>query len=1206
MGHPIRSAAMDDPRERRGSPATPPLEALLASLQDGFEVLDADGAIVEVNDRFAQIVGRPRQEIIGLRPPFPWWSEAETPRIQEALRTVLAGGSGEFDFTFQRPDGERVDVILNATSVREAGRTSVVATVKDVSERAMVHSDREDLVRTLSNEREQLGRVLERMARIQRFTASIASQTTEAQIVDTLLYAAKDAVQASGGAVSLLSNEGELVVAASHGDPDPTMVPSSMPTDDEGDLAEAFRSNASRWLDPRPGPDGPDERWGFVPLVGQGGPLGVLAVCCPESSFTFEDRDTLETMVHQATQVLERARLYAAESRTRVTLARVLAVSDAALEWMESDDSLQELLRRIREGVHADSASLLVRENDHLRVRATDGLERILSEQPLVPIGHGFAGRIAASKHSIVAEDLSQLDVVSPWLRAKLRSVAGVPIIRTSGVIGVLHVGSVNARHFDREDLDLLNLVAARVGGALERTQLYEAARAARADASRSADRLRRLQAATATLTAAMSVQDVSESILREAIGAMHADAGVLAVRSEDGRWLDVVSRRGRRQSTTGTVVDRFAVDDAVSLCEAYRSGRPVWVPTRAEWERRFPQGIGYDKPWARSILAVPLLIDDERLGAIGLLFRTEGRLERDERRLAKTFAEQAALALQRARLFEDEHAARETTERLQAFASALAAVSTIEEILTILVEDGRELLGARSAWTALLDAGARELHAVAAGGDDPAVRERLDRLPLSASLPACDAARQQREIWFDSRAELEHAYPALRRPEDPHDGAIGCLPMFDAARNVIGVVSFRLDRLDARRRSAVRAVVALAAQSVERAQLYELEHTVAATLQESLLPRSLPREQHVTVATRYLPGSQELDVGGDWYDVVHVTDDRIGVAIGDVVGHGLDAASAMGQLRSALRSLALMGEGPAAVIQGLDRFARSTSPATVATAVYAEIDLATNQVRYACAGHPPPVVVVDHRVRELMDGRTTPLAALPDVPSTIEGVDVFPPGSVLLLYSDGLIERRGEPLDVGMERLRSLLAALPYDDPETLADLLLQELAGDIPQDDDIALLCLRSEDTPGSLTTSLPADPAALAELRTELRAWLSTQDIPAETYDDLILACDEACSNAIEHAFGTGPSNPIRVDLRREDGDVVIAVTDAGTWRSGPVSADRGRGIETMRAVMDDVDIRSDDTGTVVTLRRRLGNGNPTYTRQAEPGREARVDG
>src|SRR5262249_9007191 len=157
---------------------------------------------------------------------------------------------------------------------------------------------------------------------------------------------------------------------------------------------------------------------------------------------------------------------------------------------------------------------------------------------------------------------------------------------------------------------------------------------------------------------------------------------------------------------------------------------------------------------------------------------------------------------------------------------------------------------------------------------------------------------------------------------------------------------------------------------------------------------------------------------------------------------------SAMGQLRSALRSLALTGEGPAAVLRGLDRFARTTGPTTVATVAYAELDLRTNSLRYACAGHPPPFVLVGSRVDQLMEGRTTPLAALPDAPSTEEGVHDFPPGSALLLYSDGLIERRAEPLDVGMERLRVLLADLASEDPERLADVVLETLTGDVPQD--------------------------------------------------------------------------------------------------------------------------------------------------------------
>jgi anti-sigma regulatory factor (Ser/Thr protein kinase) len=289
--------------------------------------------------------------------------------------------------------------------------------------------------------------------------------------------------------------------------------------------------------------------------------------------------------------------------------------------------------------------------------------------------------------------------------------------------------------------------------------------------------------------------------------------------------------------------------------------------------------------------------------------------------------------------------------------------------------------------------------------------------------------------------------------------------------------------------------------------------------------------------------------------------------------------------LRSALRALALTGAGPAAVIHGLDRFARATGPATVATVVYAELDARAHVVRYACAGHPPPFAVIGRQVHELMDGRTTPLAALPEAPPFDEGVQDLPPGAVLFLYSDGLIERRGEPLDVGMERLRGLLGELASEEPETLADLVLEALTGDVPQDDDVALLCLRNMSVTDPLTVTVPVDPAALAGLRTTVHAWLTAQGIRADAQGDIVLACDEACANAIEHAYHRTTSRPIRVELRRDDDQLVIQVMDVGTWRDDDVERDRGQGISIMRAVMDDVDIRTDDRGTVVTLRRRI---------------------
>ena len=1169
--------------------------AFIASLQDGFEMMDRTGTILEVNERFAEIVGMPRDEIIGLRPPFPWWFSdgPERTRVEEALTSVIAGGSGEFDFTFRRPNGETVDVILNANEVvgSDGERLGLVAIVKDVSDRVAAQAERDELMASLAEERSQLGMVLQRLSRLQGFTAAIAERMTQTEVIESLLSAAREAVRASGAAVILLTDEDELVVVAIDGELDPDMIPATSSPALAGDIQEAFRTGRARWLDPRPRREGgPDDRWGFIPLVRRGGSMGVLAICCPETTFTPEDRATLETMVWQASQALERARLLESEARTRQMLARVLTVSDAALEWLDSEDALHSLLQRIREAVDADSASLLVLEGDVLHVRATDGLERIPEEQVPIPLGKGFSGRIAAERTPVVVDDVSRVEIVSPWLRERLRSVVGVPIFRADGVVGVLHVGSASQRRFGRDEIELLELVAARVGGALERARLFDSARAARADAARAADRLRRLQTATAALTGAMTVQEVSGVILEQAIGVVRADAGLLAFPSEDGHVLNIVAMRGEPETLDGVgrQLHRLAVDDDAAIGEAYRSGAPVWVPSRREWERRFSQGIVTTDSTARSILAVPMRVDDQRLGVVGLLFEAEGRLSKGERRLATTFAEQAALALERARLFEAERQARDTTERLQALAASLAVVATPNEVLTILVEDGSAVVGAASAWAAVLDRGAQELHAVAWRGYDPELIGPFQSLSLDLRLPATDAVRERREIWFDSLEGFDAAYPGFERPSEEHGGGFGCLPMFDTARRPIGVVSLQLPprrAIAARERSALRAIVALGAQALERAQLYELEHAVAATLQKSLLPGSLPADPRVSVATRYRPGTEELDVGGDWYDVIQIGADRIGVAIGDVVGHGLEAASAMGQLRSALRGLALTGHGPGMVIEGLDRFARTSAPATMATVAYAELDLATNALRYACAGHPPPVIQTAGQVRFLERGRTTPLAALPDPIRCEEGTEAFPPGSVLVLYSDGLIERRGEQLDLGMERLRGVLQDAPPGHPESLADLLLAELIDEIPQDDDVAVLCLRAAPDVQPLIISVPPEAAALAGVRSSVRRWLAEVPLSEEAREDVVLACNEACANAVEHAYRRGPAAPIRVSLVRDATAITVEVVDEGVWRTDGEEAERGRGMPLMHMLMDEIDVRPSDEGTVVTMRRHL---------------------
>ena len=568
------------------------------------------------------------------------------------------------------------------------------------------------------------------------------------------------------------------------------------------------------------------------------------------------------------------------------------------------------------------------------------------------------------------------------------------------------------------------------------------------------ADRLRRLQTATAALTGAMTVQEVSGVILEQAIGVVRADAGLLVLPSEDGHFLNIVAMRGEPETLDGVgrQLHRLAVDDDAAIGEAYRSGAPVWVPSRREWERRFAQGIVTTDSTARSILAVPMRVDDQRLGVVGLLFEAEGRLSKGERRLATTFAEQAALALERARLFEAERQARDTTERLQALAASLAVVATANEVLTILVEDGSAVVGAASAWAAVLDRGAQELHAVAWRGYDPQPDRSLpDAVPRSS--PPGDgrgpgATRDLVRLAGGLRRRVSGVRAAESKSMVAGSGACRCSIRLDARS-----VSCRCNCLRAGRSPGVSGP-----RSERSSRSAPRRSNARSSMSWSTRWRPPSRRacsrvrfqltHRVSVATRYRPGTEELDVGGDWYDVIQIGSDRIGVAIGDVVGHGLEAASAMGQLRSALRGLALTGHGPGMVIEGLDRFARTSAPATMATVAYAELDLATNALRYACAGHPPPVIQTAGQVRFLERGRTTPLAALPG-PDPMRGGD----GGFSARFRAGPVFGRTDRAprrtagSWGWSGSEAFSRTLPPGHPESLAELLLAELIDEIPR---------------------------------------------------------------------------------------------------------------------------------------------------------------
>lgn len=263
-------------------------------------------------------------------------------------------------------------------------------------------------------------------------------------------------------------------------------------------------------------------------------------------------------------------------------------------------------------------------------------------------------------------------------------------------------------------------------------------------------------------------------------------------------------------------------------------------------------------------------------------------------------------------------------------------------------------------------------------------------------------------------------------------------------------------------RREAMEAELYTRARELERLNeelrnAHARERQVAVTLQEAML-HSPDLAAHEDVAVRYLPAVGSLNVCGDWYDVVDLTDNGIAVSVGDVVGHGLEAAAAMGMLRSALSAAVRTLQAPDKALEVLGLYARAVEGALATTAVEAVIDTEARRIVYSSAGHPPPVLAHPDGTFDLLDQATDPPLGVRMRHWARPRADVpYSAGDTLVLYTDGLIERRGEDIDVGLRRLTDALGLHPTLDPEPLADVLLSRLGVNRGGRDDIALIVVR-----------------------------------------------------------------------------------------------------------------------------------------------------
>ena len=515
--------------------------------------------------------------------------------------------------------------------------------------------------------------------------------------------------------------------------------------------------------------------------------------------------------------------------------------------------------------------------------------------------------------------------------------------------------------------------------------------------------------------------------------------------------------------------------------------------------------------------------------------------------------------------------------QHIESLTDASLAHLDVEDLLSELLDRVREILQVDTAAVLLLDPGGERLVAIAAKGIEEEVTQGV-RIPVGRGFAGRIAA-EKGPVILNRVDHTNVLNPILR--ERGICSLLG-VPLLSGGE-VVGVlhVGSLSPRTFTDDDTNLLQVVADRVALATRARLSEVERSAALTLQRSLLPGRLPRLPGVDFAARYIPG-EEGGVGGDWYDVFLLPSEALCVVMGDVAGRGLRAAVVMGRLRSTVRSYALIADEPAEILTLVDRKLRHFERGEMATVLLAIFDPALTHVTISSAGHPVPVVVDRNAPAALIDVPIDPPIGIGLAPKRRSTSMPIEPDTVFCLYTDGLVERRGVPLD---DRFDMLCDAVTLDSPEAVCAAVAGRLIGSHPPGDDVSLLVVSRSgvDTHGTFLVDVPAHPASLREIRAALRRWLTTAGASEEEINDIVVAVGEATANAVEHAYGAaGGSVTVRGEL--QGSDVVLCVSDTGSWRS-PRGEGRGRGTLIMETTTDDFRVEQRAAGTNVHLRRRL---------------------
>lgn len=693
-------------------------------------------------------------------------------------------------------------------------------------------------------------------------------------------------------------------------------------------------------------------------------------------------------------------------------------------------------------------------------------------------------------------------------------------------------------------------------------------------------------------LSRVASVAEVAEVVAHGCVNALGAHLGGLFLVNAARTHLIMADGQGADE-----LIDPWRLvslqPELAPICRVVRERVPSLLANATEIAREWPHlEEERARQGAEAWATLPLDDGGAVIGVLAMGFAAPQAFDAAQRELMVQLCERVTEALKRAGLYEAERrerrrweAAENRTRRAYEMITALAAASgTVDAQRTVLVELAKAT-ASTSAFYFEVDQATRQLRLVRPHGAAQRPQDGWTTFDAGSGLPLVEAVETAKLVTLRNAAELDARVGDRWRGQNGAVQSWACLPL-EGDSGVLGVVALGFERpLDTSEDVFFSLLARQAGLAVERAQLHETEHRIAMRLQQALLPKLRVDHPRLAVHACYQPGQQRLEVGGDWYDAFPLPDGSVAFSVGDVVGSGLEAAAQMGRLRHGMAALALHAPTTAQLLTNLGRFAVNSGGIDFATVGYVIVHPETATLRYSLAGHPPGLLVGRNgEVRWLDQATGVPLFGEEREPRP-EAQCPFPEGSMLVLYSDGLIERRGESISAGLARLERAVRDLRRLPLEQLCDELVRQLRSE-DHGDDTVVLCARFLDTDADRWSySCVANVAELAPMRTQLRTWLSThqggpQELSAQQLADVVLCVNEACANSIEHAYRAGQGRVEVVGLRAE-GWLSLEVSDSGSWLRAVPSVDRGRGTAIMQRLSQRFSRRVGPDGTTVRL-------------------------